>query len=811
MKDVKVNISSAGFPSQFVSDAEKATEEFGLQVGQAIQYEWFKRDGSSCRYYSQMRDFHRLRLYARGEQSIAKYKTELSVDGDLSYLNLDWTPVPILPKFVDIVVNGMSDRLFRVKAYSEDALSQAKRSKYQDIIEGQMAAKEVLLTIQEKSGVDPFAMNPAELPENDEELALYMNLNYKPAIEIAEEEAIDTIFSENHYQDIRKRLDYDLTVLGISVAKNEFLPGSGVKVSYVDPANVVYSYTEDPHFKDCFYWGEIKTLPLTELLKIDPTLTREDLEKISKYSQSWYDYYNVAQYYDNDIFYRDTCTLMYFNYKTTKKIVYKKKILEGGGARVIEKDDSFNPPQEMMEEGRFEKIEKTIDVWYDGVMVMGTNIMLKWELARNMVRPKSASQHALPNYVAVAPRMYKGNIESLVRRMIPFADLIQMTHLKLQQVISRVVPDGVYIDADGLNEVDLGTGSAYNPEDALRLYFQTGSVIGRSYTQDGEFNNARVPITELTSNSGASKAQMLIYNYNHYLDMIRAVTGLNEARDGSTPDPNSLVGLQKLAALNSNTATRHILDGSLYIYRTLAEALTYRIADILEYSDFKEEFINQIGKYNVSILGDISELYLYDFGIFIEVSPDEEEKAQLEQNIQMALSKNDINLEDAIDIREIRNIKMANQFLKMKRKALQQRESEMAMQQQAMQQQTQLQSQQMAAEAAMQKIQAETQSKMQIKQAEVAFEIEKLKNEAELKRQLMQTEFDFNMQLRGVSEGALQSREDQREKAKAERISQQNTQQSQLINQRKNNLPPQNFESNEDSLDGFDLAEFEPR
>ena len=811
MKEVNVNISSAGFPSQFVSDAEKATEEFGLQVGQAIQYEWFKRDGSSCRYYSQMRDFHRLRLYARGEQSIAKYKTELAVDGDLSYLNLDWTPVPILPKFVDIVVNGMSDRLFRVKAYSEDALSQSKRSKYQDIIEGQMAAKDVLLTMQEKTGVDPFAMNPAELPESDEELALYMNLNYKPAIEIAEEEAIDTIFSENHYQDIRKRLDYDLTVLGVSVAKNEFLPGSGVKVSYVDPANVVYSYTEDPHFKDCFYWGEIKTLPLTELLKIDPKLTKEDLEKISKYGQSWYDYYNVAQYYDNDIFYRDTCTLMYFNYKTTKKIVYKKKILEGGGAKVIEKDDQFNPPQEMMDEGRFEKIEKTIDVWYDGVMVMGTNIILKWELARNMVRPKSASQHALPNYVAVAPRMYKGNIESLVRRMIPFADLIQMTHLKLQQVISRVVPDGVYIDADGLSEVDLGTGSAYNPEDALRLYFQTGSVIGRSYTQEGDYNQGKVPIKELNSNSGAGKAQMLIYNYNHYLDMIRAVTGLNEARDGSTPDPNSLVGVQKLAALNSNTATRHILDGSLYIYRTLAESLTYRIADILEYADFKEEFINQIGKYNVSILGEISDLYLYDFGIFIEVSPDEEEKAQLEQNIQMALSKNDINLEDAIDIREIRNIKMANQFLKMKRKALQQREQDMQMQQQAMQQQTQLQSQQMAAEAAMQKIQAETQSKMQIKQAEVAFEIEKLKNEAELKRQLMQTEFDFNMQLRGISEDALQSRETQREDAKSERISQQNTQQSKLINQRKNNLPPMTFESNEDSLDGFDMAEFEPR
>ena len=317
---------------------------------------------------------------------------------------------------------------------------------------------------------------------------------------------------------------------------------------------------------------------------------------------------------------------------------------------MIEKDDNFNPPDEMLDEGNFEKIEKTIDVWYDGVMVMGTNIILKWELAKNMVRPKSSSQHALPNYVAVAPRMYKGVIESLVRRMIPFADLIQMTHLKLQQVISRVVPDGVYIDADGLNEVDLGNGAAYNPEDALRLYFQTGSVIGRSYTQDGEYNQGRVPIQQLTSNSGASKTQMLIANYNHYMDMIRSVTGLNEARDGTSPNPDALVGVQKLAALSSNTATRHILDGSLYIYRTLAEALTYRVADILEYADFKDDFINKIGKYNVSILDDISDLYIYDFGVFIELSPDEEQKAMLEQNIQMALSKQDINLEDAIDI-----------------------------------------------------------------------------------------------------------------------------------------------------------------
>ena len=811
MKNVTIDITSSVFPSQLATDAEKASEKFGLQVGQAIQYEWFRKDGNNCRYYGQWREFHRLRLYARGEQSIAKYKNELAIDGDLSYLNLDWTPVPVIPKFVDIVVNGMSDRLFKVKVYAQDAMSQSNRSKYQDMIEGQMIAKPVLSQIKESTGFNAFTMDPDKLPETDEELSLFMQLHYKPAIEIAEEEAIDTIFAENHYNDIRWRLDYDATVLGISIAKHEFLQGTGVKISYVDPANVVYSYTEDPHFKDCFYWGEIKTVPISELMKIDQKLTKEDLQEITQYSQGWYDYFNVAQFYENSVFYRDTCTLMYFNYKTTKKIVYKKKILDNGGSRIIAKDDTFNPPTQMMEEGNFEKIEKTIDVWYEGIMVMGTNILLQWRMSENMVRPKSATQHALPNYIACAPRMYKGAIESLVRRMIPFADLIQITHLKLQQVINRVVPDGVFIDADGLNEVDLGNGAAYNPEDALRLYFQTGSVIGRSFTQDGDFNNAKVPITQLNANTGVGKTQMLITNYNHYMDMIRTVTGLNEARDGSTPDPNSLVGLQKMAALNSNTATRHILDGGLYIYRSMAEALTYRIGDILEYADFKDEFINQIGRYNVSILGDIADLYIYDFGIFIEVAPDEEQKASLEANINMALQKGDINLEDAIDIREIKNLKLANQLLKVKRVKKQEREEQMAMQKQAMQAQQQLKSQEMAGQMAIQKMQTEVQTKGQLMQMEAEFNIRKVQVEAELKSHLMAEEFMYNEKLHTMEMETLGGREQAREDAKAKRISQQNTEQSKLIDQRKNNLPPLNFESNEDSLDGFDFAEFEPR
>lgn len=810
-KESNIDISPTQFPSQLATDTEKSSLGFGLQVGQAIQYEWFRRDSGSARYYNQWKDFNRLRLYARGEQPIQKYKNELAIDGDLSYLNIDWTPVPIIPKFVDIVVNGMSDRLFTVKAYAQDALSADKRNQFQDMIEGEMAAKEVLMEVQDKFGIDPFMVSPEDLPNDDQELALFMQLNYKPAIEIAEEEAINTIMLDNHYDDIKRRFDYDLTVLGIAVGKHEFLPGEGVKLNYVDPANVVYSYTEDPYFRDCFYWGEIKTVPITELVKINPNISKEELETISKTSQSWGEYYSVSRFYSDDVFSRDTCTLLYYNYKTTKTYVYKKKILDGNAARVIEKDETFNPPLEMMEEGRFERIEKTIDVWYEGVMVAGTQIVLKWQLMENMVRPKSASQMAMPNYVAVAPRMYKGTIESLTRRMIPFADLIQITHLKLQQVISRMVPDGVFIDADGLNEVDLGNGNAYNPEDALRLYFQTGSVVGRSYTGDGDFNNARVPVQPLTGTTGQSKMAALINNYNHYLEMIRSVTGLNEARDGSDPDPRALVGVQKLAALNSNTATRHILDAGLFMTKTFAEALSIRVSDILEYAEFAEEFAMQIGKYNVGILRDVKDLYLHDFGIFIEVSPDEEQKAQLEQNIQIALGKGDINLEDAIDIREIKNIKMANQLLKVKRTKKMEMDQKNEMMKQQMQAQINMQSQEAAAQAAIQKIQLETESKIQIKQAEVSMDLERLKGEAMLKLQLMEREFQYNMQINGMQTKLLKDREQMKEDRKDERISKQNTQQSKLINQRKNNLPPVKFESTEDTFDGFDLASFEPK
>jgi hypothetical protein len=811
MDKPSIKIGNYSFPNQLASDSEKATLEYGLKVGRAIESEWFKRVGvDSCRYYDQFAEYHRLRLYSRGEQPIAKYKGELAIDGDLSHLNMDWSIVPIIPKFVDIVVNGMNDRMYTIKASAQDIMSAEKKNKFQENVEKNMVGKDILTIMKEKGGVDAFTMPEQDIPETDEELELYMQLKYKPSIEIAEEVAINTLLETNDYShSIKPMIDYDLASIGKAAVKHTFTPGSGVTVEYVDPAVLIHSYTEKPDHSDCYYFGEVKQVHFTELIKINPDLTKEDLEEIRNIGSAWFSYYPILRNLQDDLFSEDMVSLLYFNYKTNKNFVYKKKQLDNGGERIIKKDDTFNPPT--TEEDRFTKVQVVKDVWYEGVMVLGSNKLIKWDLLKNMVRPEAATQNALPNYVVSAPRMYRGRVDSLVKRMIPFADQIQLTHLKLQQVMARVVPDGVFIDADGINEVDLGTGAAYTPEDALKLYFQTGSVVGRSYTGEGEFNNARIPIQELNTNSGQGKMAALINLYNYNLSMIRDVTGLNEARDGSTPNPDALVGVQKLAALNSNTATRHILNGGLNITRKLAECLSLRISDILKYADFKEEFAMQIGKYNLSILEDIQNLYLHSFGIFIELEPDEEERQQTEANIQMALNRDQIDLEDAIDIRLVKNLKLANELLKVKRKKREEKRQEAEMQKMQQQGEINMQSQQAAAQAKAQQIQMEAQVKSSVKQTEMQLEMQKMQMEVEYKKELMQLEFNYNMQLKGVETENLMQREEKKEMAKDDRVKKQATAQSKLIDQRKNNLPPVNFESEDDSLDGFDLSGFEPR
>jgi len=452
--------------------------------------------------------------------------------------------------------------------------------------------------------------------------------------------------------------------------------------------------------------------------------------------------------------------------------VYKIKQTASGGEKAIPKTDKFNPPKD--KQVNFSRVQRSVECVFDGAIILGTDMMLRWRKCENMMRAKSNFNKVKMNYALVAPRMYNGRIESIVSRITGFADTIQLTHLKLQQVMSRMVPDGVYLDADGLAEIDLGNGTNYNPQEALNMFFQTGSVIGRSFTGDGDPNPGKIPIQQISNGAGQNKIASLIQTYNYYLQMIRDVTGLNEARDASVPDPKSLVGVQKLAAANSNVATRHVLLGSLFLTAEVAEALSLRISDILEYSPTAEAFVHSIGAHNVATLSEMSELYLYDFGIFIELEPDEEEKQMLENNIQTALSQGLIDLDDAIDVREVRNVKLANQLLKIKRKKKQEREQRIQQQNMQAQASANAQAQQAAADAEIQKNQAKSQADIQLETLRAQSKMSYLQEEVRLKKELMTYEFELNQRNQGKQhaenmnlENLKEQGKDRREKMKA--------------------------------------------
>ena len=798
------------FPKQNVSDEEKNSMAYGKKVAEAIDAEWFNQESGINRYRNNNNNYHKLRLYARGEQSIQKYKDELSINGDLSYLNLDWTPVPIIPKFVDIVVNGITERLYDIKAYSQDPFGAAKRSEYMESVLSDMELREFNDFTMNTVGMNTkeTQITDEDLPTSREELDLHMQLSYKQAVELAEEQALKTVLEGNNYELVQKRFYYDLATIGIGATKTEFNQSEGAVVSYVDPADLVYSHTDSPYFDDVYYVGEVKSMPINELVREFPTLTESEIDEIlsKNYANNTYRYGKNRRSNDDNI-----VTVLYFNYKTYNSEVHKIKKTSSGGEKAIRKTDAFNPPKN--KDGDYTREAKKLEVLYDGVMALGCNKLLKWELAKNMVRSKSDFNKVKMNYSIVAPRMYDGRIESLVGRITGFADMIQLTHLKLQQVMAKMVPDGVYLDADGLAEIDLGNGTNYNPQEALNMFFQTGSVIGRSFTSEGDMNPGKVPIQEIQSSAKGAKLQSLIQTYNYYLQMIRDVTGLNEARDGSMPDSNTLVGVQKLAAANSNTATRHILQAGLLITSETAEKLSLRISDILEYSPTKDAFIQAIGAHNVGTLEELKELYLYDFGIFIELSPDEEEKAVLEQNIQMALQQQNIDLEDAIDLREIKSIKLANQLLKIRRKKKMAQDRKQQMENIQAQTQANAQAAQQAAQVELQKNQALTQSQMQIEQMKGQIEGQKLQMEMAAKKELMALEFQYNMQLKSMETSGLADREKQKEDRKDKRTKIQASQQSELIEQRKAGGKPKNFESagNDTIGSGFGLEAFGPK
>lgn len=805
-----VSISYRSFPSQNENFEVQKTPDYGLQVAEAIQYEWFKRNGASCKYYDQRDEFHKRRMYANGMQGTAKYKTYFAVNGDMSYLNLDWRIVPVIPKYCDILINGIAQREFSVRARAIDPTSVKERIEKKQNLEKDMVTKDFIAEAKNKLGVTLGSVPMDKIPESKEELDVQMELEYKPGIEVSNELAISTVFEENSYnQIVRRRVEKDIVEVGVGVAKHRYTPNDGIKVEYVDPANLIWSYTEDPYFQDCFYFGEYKNVNLSEVYKEYPNLSEDQRERLAELSSSWNNYYELNFTGQNKDVLDGKIGLLYFNYKTSREKVWKKKKNSKGGMKVISKTTDFI--YKGTGDADFEKLTKIEEVWFEGVLVLGTNILLEWEVCKNMVKEKSNLSKALPNYIVNAPKMYKGFIDSTVNRIIPFADDIQMSWLKLQQIKQRVVPDGQYIDIDGITGINLGSGNAYTIEDALNMYFQTGSVIGRSSTSGGEFNNGKVPIQEVRHSSGQDKISSLWNSIQISMDMIAQATGINQAIDGSNPDKNSLVGIQKMAAYSSNVATRHILESSMFITRELARCISTRISDVLQFSQSKNDLIQKISSLNVESLDTIKKLHLHDFAIFIELVPDDEERSKLEADISFEIQSGNLGIEDKYAIMNIKNLKLATKYLSVRKKKKMEEIQKRKMEEIQAQTDGNMQSAQAASQGKSELLNIEYQGKAGLVEAEKQKAIEVMMAEVNAKKELMELEFQYQMKLKGIEVEGMKSRESDKEDRKDERTKLQATQQSKLVEQRKKDLPSINFESTNDSLDSFSLSEFEPR
>ena len=802
-KDIAVVITNAGLPRQNDKFSDKIKPEYGLKVGRAISYQWFKRDNGTCRFYSNRAEVIRRRAYAQGIQNTAKYKDAMKLNGDMSYLNLNFSPIPIIPKYVDVVVNGINEKEYNVRAFSIDPVSSDNRISYRNSIQRDMNAKDFLLKAKETLGVNAFNTDPNELPETKDELDIHMQLKYKPSIEISEQMAIETVFNENKFNlTTKKKFVKDLVVCGLGAAKHRFTKSEGVKLEYVDIADFVYSYTKDPYFSDCYYFGEFKNSLISEVYRDFPDLTDDDRERIQSIGSSWNKYYYLHENNANDAF-KDKVGLLYFNYKSTRQKVWKEKKTKNGGKKIIQRDESLNASKD----GLYDVLKKEEEVWFEGIMVLGTDIILKWEVAKNMVRPKSNLNKVMSNYVVCAPLLHEsGHIDSLVNRMIPFGDELQIINLKIQQVLQQMRPDGHEIDIEGIAQVSLGNGNKYDHTEAINMFMQTGSILTRNTNVGGEFNGGKRVIQEIQSTGFLSKLTALTNQYQFKLQMIRDVTGVNEARDGTMPDKDSLVGLQKVAAYNSNVATRHLQDATFYIIRGIAECIAYRISDVLEYSPLANDLINKIGNTAMVDLRDIKDLHLYDFGIFIDLDLDDEQKAKLEADLSLEIQAGTLGVEDKFAILNIRDYGLAYRVLSMAKKKRAKDLQKQEMDKIKANQDSQIQISQAASQAKAEQAQMEGQIKMQVQQAINQGKIEELQKEAELKMQLMAKEFEYQMQIKQRESDVLHQRDTVKEDRKDDRTKLQATQQSKMIDQRTADKAPIDFESDGmDGLDGFRL------
>jgi len=786
------------FPDPLASTEEKMSQNYGLQYAKAMYAQWIGVDYNNSLYGRRFNEMQNNRDYAQGTQDTSIYRQILSSldanNGDGTMLTLDYTPVPIIPKFVRIVVNKILSRKPYPQVQAVDPLSRSEKDKKKNVAILHIENKDIL---QEAKALGlPVKVDPDSLPDTPEETEIFLDTNVKTDAEIAAQLATEMTLTWNDFDDaIYRRCVEDLVTCGIAVTKRTNDPNYGIREQYVDPAYFIHNYTDDPNMTELTYAGHFRTVTIMELKRLAGNqFTEEQYQQIAqtvmnrygndplRYATQGYNYETISNRYRYG-YDEYKVQIMDFEFMSVDDIVFEKKESKFGNIGFYYKGHNYNAPQQSVFDR--EAVYMKNATVYGGVFVIGTELMFNYGVQKNIPKNVHDISRARLSYSCVATNLRGMIPKSMVSSIIGFGDMLQITHLKIQQSIAKAKPDGLIIDIEGLENVQLGRGGELQPLEIQDIYEQTGVFYYRSKNPEGGFQNP--PVREI--GNSIRNIEQLVGIYNHYLRMIRDATGINEVVDASTPKADALVGVREQAIAASNNATYDITHAAQVLYKKVCEDIVKCLQVIPPKSIIYKSYTNAIGETNMAVLTSFDNLSMYNFGVIVMGEMDDRAKIYLEQNINMALSQKEIDLEDAIAIRQLRDPEQAERLLVVRRKKRMRQRMDEAAQQAQLQadsnaqaaqvaSQAEIQAEQIKAQLEAQKIQLETQSKAELMGLQHTYdmELQRLKNEAVVGSQVVR--------------GQVQETTDMmKENRKDARINKQAEAQSKLISQRQGEVP----------------------
>ncbi len=785
------NKKSSNFPDPLAPASQKLEKSYGLGYAKAIEGSWGRVDDESGIYQKRKREFERNRDYANGTQDTTIYKQILnSLDpnnGDGTLLNLDWAPVPIIPKFVKIVVNKIlsSDPYPNLQAV--DPISSSEKDAKKRKLQMQIKNKD-LFSQMKQSGVSVSA-DPSQIPDTLEEAEIFLDTNVKTDAEVAAQVATNMTLSWNDFSDSTfRRCVNDLVTLGMSVVKRENDPNYGIATNYVDPCDFVHSYTEDPNFKDLVYAGHVKTMTIDELKRIaGGEFEEEEFEKIAKsvagkfkndssvFGKKYYDRTKDSMKYGYDEY---RVQVLDFEFLSVDCMYFEDKDNRFGNTNFFYKGDSYVEPKSSVFERKSHKMENA--TVYGGMHILGTDYLFGYGMKSNIPKNIHDLSKARLSYSVTATNMRRMMPKSIVGSITGFADQLQLTHLKIQQAVAKAKPDGLIVDIEGLDNVQLGRGGELQPLEIQDIYEQTGVFYYRSKNPEGGFQNP--PVRPL--DNSIRNINQLIGLYNHYLRMIRDATGINEAMDGTTPKSEDLVGVREQAIAGGNNAIYDVTHASLMLFKRVVEDVVKCLQILPPESVIYKVYENAVGSTNMGVLSSFADIPMYNFGVIVKKQMDEKDRAYLEQNIQVALSQREIDIEDAVAIRQLRDVDQAERLLIVRRKKRIKQQMDQARANSQAQAQANIQTAQATSQAKAQEMQLKGQIDMKMLEMKSQFEAQRMQMEHEMRKEVEMIRAQATLGFRTEDQEFKEKLEVLKEDRKDERVDQQAEKQSKLISQR---------------------------